>query len=52
MELPGLIPPGLGQQKPASDPQLLYNNIDQPVWLVPMTSSSQNDNSSTGVFSL
>jgi hypothetical protein len=29
---------------------LLYNNADQPVWLVPMTSSSANDNSSTGVF--
>ena len=40
----------MGQQSPASDPQLLYNNIDQPVWLIPMTSSSTNDNSSTGVF--
>jgi hypothetical protein len=28
----------------------LYNNIDEPVWLIPMTSASSNDNSSTGVF--
>ncbi len=47
---PWFNPSGLGQQQPASDPQLLYNNIDQPVWLVPMTSASANDNSSTGVF--
>jgi hypothetical protein len=47
---PWFNPSGLGQQTPASDPQLLYNNVDQPVWLVPMTSSSANDNSSTGVF--
>jgi len=47
---PWFNPSGAGQQTPASDPQLLYNNIDQPVWLVPMTSSSANDNSSTGVF--
>jgi hypothetical protein len=47
---PWFNPSGLGQQKPASDPQLLYNNVDQPVWLVPMTSTSGNDNSSTGVF--
>ena len=47
---PWFNPSGLGQQQPASPPQLLYNNIDQPVWLVPMTSASANDNSSTGVF--
>jgi hypothetical protein len=47
---PWFNPSGLGQQMPAGDPQLLYNNVDQPVWLVPMTSASANDNSSTGVF--
>jgi hypothetical protein len=47
---PWFNPSGAGQQTPASDPQLLYNNADQPVWLVPMTSSSSNDQSSTGVF--
>jgi len=47
---PWFNPSGAGQQSPASAPQLLYNNVDQPVWLVPMTSSSSNDNSSTGVF--
>ena len=47
---PWFDPSGMGQQSPASNPELLYNNVDQPVWLVPMTSSSANDNSSTGVF--
>jgi hypothetical protein len=47
---PWFNPSGAGQQSPASDPQLLYNNADQPVWLIPMTSSSSNDQSSTGVF--
>jgi hypothetical protein len=47
---PWFNPSGAGQQSPASDPQLLYNNVDQPAWLVPMTSSSSNDQSSTGVF--
>ena len=47
---PWFNPSGAGQQSPAGDPQLLYNNVDQPVWLVPMTSASSNDNSSTGVF--
>jgi len=47
---PWFDPSGMGQQAPASNPELLYNNVDQPVWLVPMTSSSANDNSSTGVF--
>jgi hypothetical protein len=47
---PWFNPSGMGQQTPASSPQLLYNNVDQPVWLVPMTSSSANDNSSTGIF--
>ncbi len=47
---PWFNPSGLGQQAPSGDPQLLYNRGEQPVWLVPMTSSSSNDNSSTGVF--
>src|SRR6266487_2817648 len=47
---PWFNPSGMGQQTTASDPQLLYNNVDQPVWLIPMTSSSANDQSSTGVF--
>jgi len=47
---PWFNPSGAGQQTPASDPQLLYNNADQPVWLIPMTSSSASDQSSTGVF--
>lgn len=47
---PWFNPSGAGQQAPANDPQLLYNSIDHPVWLIPMTSSSSNDNSSTGVF--
>lgn len=47
---PWFNPSGAGQQQPASDPQLVYNNVDQPVWLIPMTSNSSNDNSSTGVF--
>jgi len=47
---PWFNPSGMGQQSPASNPELLYNNVDQPVWLIPMTSSSANDNSSTGVF--
>src|SRR6266581_1698171 len=47
---PWFNPSGMGQQTPASDPQLLYNSVDQPVWLIPMTSSSANDQSSTGVF--
>ncbi|HEX7734733.1 MAG TPA: hypothetical protein VF458_07715 [Ktedonobacteraceae bacterium] len=47
---PWFNPSGAGQQATASNPQLLYNNIDHPVWLVTMTSASSNDNSSTGVF--
>lgn len=47
---PWFNPSGQGQQQPASAPELLYNNIDQPVWLIPMTSASSNDNSSTGIF--
>ncbi len=49
-DAPWFNPSGFGQQKPASSPELLYNKGDQPVWLVPMTSSSLNDSSSTGVF--
>ncbi|BCL82985.1 hypothetical protein ccbrp13_54500 [Ktedonobacteria bacterium brp13] len=47
---PWFNPSGLGQQAPASAPQLLYNNVDDPVWLIPMSSASNSDNSSTGVF--
>ncbi len=47
---PWFNPSGLGQQSPSGTPELLYNKGDQPVWLVPMTSSSSSDNSSTGVF--
>jgi len=47
---PWFNPSGAGQQAPVIPPQLLYNEVDQPVWLIPMTSSSTNDNSSTGVF--
>jgi hypothetical protein len=47
---PWFNPSGAGQQSTAGTPQLLYNKIDHPVWLIPMTSSSSNDNSSTGVF--
>jgi hypothetical protein len=47
---PWFNPSGAGQQSTSGTPQLLYNNIDHPVWLVSMTSSSSNDNSSTGVF--
>jgi hypothetical protein len=47
---PWFNPSGAGQQTPASTPELLYNSIDHPVWLITMTSASSNDNSSTGVF--
>jgi hypothetical protein len=47
---PWFNPSGAGQQAPAATPELLYNTADQPVWLIPMTSSSSNDNSSTGFF--
>ena len=44
---------GSGQQVPAVDqndqPVLLYDTVDAPVWLVPMTSSASSDTSSTGV---
>lgn len=46
---PWFNPSGAGQQIPATDPELVYNDVNQPVWLVPMTSSSAKDNSSTGV---
>jgi hypothetical protein len=48
-DAPWFNPSGLGQQKPALEPELLYNSIDEPVWLIPMTSSASTDNSSTGV---
>ncbi|GCE11469.1 TOBE domain-containing protein [Tengunoibacter tsumagoiensis] len=47
---PWFNPSGAGQQSPSGSPELLYNNADQPVWLLPMTSASANDNSSTGIF--
>ena len=47
---PWFNPSGQGQQQPATDPELLYNTVDNPVWLIPMTSNSAHDNSSTGVF--
>jgi hypothetical protein len=47
---PWFNPSGSGQQAPVGDPELVYNDVDQPVWLVPMTSSSAADNSSTGIF--
>jgi len=47
---PWLNPSGAGQQIPATDtPELVYNQVDQPVWLEPMTSNNGSDNSSTGV---
>ncbi|HEV7129018.1 MAG TPA: hypothetical protein VGN32_16420 [Ktedonobacterales bacterium] len=47
---PWFNPAGSGQQVPAtSTPELVYNNVDNPVWLEPMTSSAGTDNSSTGV---
>jgi hypothetical protein len=47
---PWFNPAGTGQQVPATDaPELVYNSVDRPVWLVPMTSSARTDNSSTGV---
>ena len=47
---PWFNPSGQGQQIPATDtPELIYNQVDQPVWLEPMTSNNGTDNSSTGV---
>jgi hypothetical protein len=46
---PWFNPSGQGQQQPVGNPELVYNDVDQPVWLIPMTSSSASDNSSTGV---
>ena len=46
---PWFDPAGTGQQKIAGAPELVYNDVDQPVWLVPMTSSAATDNSSTGI---
>ncbi|HEX8982604.1 MAG TPA: hypothetical protein VF792_07540 [Ktedonobacterales bacterium] len=43
-------PSGQNQQIPATNtPELVYNQVDQSVWLEPMTSSAATDNSSTGV---
>jgi hypothetical protein len=47
---PWFNPSGAGQQAPATDtPELVYNQVDLPVWLVPMTSNNGTDNSSTGI---
>lgn len=47
---PWFNPSGQNQQSPATDmPELVYNQVDQPVWLEPMTSNAASDNSSTGV---
>jgi len=47
---PWFNPSGQNQQRPATAmPELVYNQVDQPVWLEPMTSSAASDNSSTGV---
>lgn len=40
---------GANQQVPAGQMELVYNNVDQPVWLQPMTASAGADKSSTGV---
>jgi hypothetical protein len=42
-------PSGLNQQVPAGQIELVYNSVDQPVWLATMTSNSKSDQSSTGV---
>jgi hypothetical protein len=47
---PWFNPSGSGVQVPSGSPELVYNDVDQPVWLVPMTSGSGADNSSTGIF--
>lgn len=46
---PWFNPSGANQQAPAGNPELVYNTVDQPVWLVTMTSNSARDQSSTGV---
>lgn len=48
-QAPWFNPAGTGQQVPAGQMELLYNQADQPVWLQPMTSSAASDKSSTGV---
>jgi hypothetical protein len=46
---PWFNPSGANQQVPAGAIELVYNSVDQPVWLVTMTSSAATDASSTGV---
>jgi hypothetical protein len=46
---PWFNPSGAHQQVPAGSMELVYNSVDQCVWLQPMTSSSSGDRSSTGV---
>jgi hypothetical protein len=50
---PWFNPSGQGRQSPAlgssGEPELVYNSVDKPVWLAPITSSSSNDSSTTGV---
>lgn len=42
-------PSGQNQMKSEGDPELVYNNVDEPVWLFPMQSNNASDNSATGV---
>ncbi|MBF6592119.1 MAG: hypothetical protein IVW57_16540, partial [Ktedonobacterales bacterium] len=46
---PWFNPSGAGQQVPAGQMELVYNQAEQPVWLQAMTSSAASDQSSTGV---
>jgi hypothetical protein len=46
---PWFNPSGANQQAPAGAIELVYNSVDQPVWLVTMSSSAATDASSTGV---
>jgi hypothetical protein len=46
---PWFNPSGANQQVPAGATELVYNSVDQPVWLATMTSSASTDASSTGV---
>lgn len=50
---PWLNPSGTHQQVPAVDdvnkPQFIYETVNSPVWLVPMTTASGTDTSGTGV---
>jgi len=47
-DAPWFNPSGNRQQVPAGAIELVYNNVDQPVWLLTMKSSSSKDQSATG----